>query len=347
MALFLVRAGSDGDYENDFLDDSRIYLHWGNMFINQNITECGDYETIKASALEQRPDMNPKAVINGAGQINSFVYRIAVGDWVVLPRKLKSAISVGVVKSDYMFDPEAEADFRHYREVEWLNKDIPRSVFDQDLLFSFGAAMTICQIKRNNAESRVKALAAANWEPQGILGAVAAVPSGLDSDEPEQMPDLEQLARDQLAALIISRFAGKKMERLVEGIFKAQGYKTWRNPKEGADKSIDLLAAKGHLGFESPRICVQVKSQDTPLDRPTLDQLHGGMTRSKATHGLIVSWGGFKSTVDQEVPQQFFDVRLWDQQDLITQLLAVYDDLDEELRAELPLKRGVSSILCK
>ena len=34
-------------------------------------------------------------------------------------------------------------------------RPIPRSRFDQDLLFSFGAAMTVCQIKRNNAEERI------------------------------------------------------------------------------------------------------------------------------------------------------------------------------------------------
>lgn len=32
-------------------------------------------------------------------------------------------------------------------------------------------------------------------------------------------------------------------------------------------------------------------------------------------------------------------MRLWDQNDLIDQLFSVYDKLDEDLRAEIPLKR--------
>ena len=36
---------------------------------------------------------------------------------------------------------------------------------------------------------------------------------------------------------------------------------------------------------------------------------------------------------------QFFRVRLWDQNDLIEQLLAHYDQLDDDLRADLSLKR--------
>jgi restriction system protein len=53
---------------------------------------------------------------------------------------------------------------------------------------------------------------------------------------------------------------------------------------------------------------------------------------------LLVCWGGFKKTVLQEVPRLFFKVRMWDQNDLIDHFLAVYDKLDDDLRAEIPLK---------
>jgi restriction system protein len=84
---------------------------------------------------------------------------------------------------------------------------------------------------------------------------------------------------------------------------------------------------------------VQVKSGEGPVDSPTLHQLIGSMQNVQANQGLLVSWNGFKSSVDKEVPTQFFRVRLWNQDDLVRELLAVYDKLDEDLRAELPLKR--------
>ena len=40
-----------------------------------------------------------------------------------------------------------------------------------------------------------------------------------------------------------------------------------------------------------------------------------------------------------EKASQFFRVRLWDQGNLIEQLLDHYENLDEDLRTELPLKR--------
>lgn len=337
MALYLVRAGRDGQFENRFIDDNRIYLHWGNLFASKNIAQIGDYEAIKQAALAEAPDDKPKAIINGVSQINAFVHRIAKGDLIVLPLKHKSAIAVGKVSSDYIFNPANGEGFRHYRDVKWLNPEVPRSVFEQDLLYSFGAFMTVCQVQRNDAENRLKALAAANWHRSTVFSS----PSGdvqENATEPEDFPDYEVLAMDQITALIARKFKGHAMERLVEGILNAQGYKTWRT-SGGADGNMDILAAPDSLGFGTPRICVQVKSQDAPVDRPTLDQLRGGMNRSKATHGLLVSWGGFKSSVEREIPNQFFEVRLWDRKDLILQLLSVYDKLDADLRAELPLKQ--------
>jgi restriction system protein len=58
-----------------------------------------------------------------------------------------------------------------------------------------------------------------------------------------------------------------------------------------------------------------------------------------ADQGLFVSWGGFKPTVLKEVPNQFFKVRVWNENDLIEQLLANYDKLDQDVRADLPLKK--------
>jgi restriction system protein len=84
---------------------------------------------------------------------------------------------------------------------------------------------------------------------------------------------------------------------------------------------------------------VQVKSQVSPVDTPTLNQLIGTMQNVNAEQGLLVSWGGFKSSVDKMAPSQFFRVRLWDQDDLIDQLLEQYDRISPDLRAELPLKR--------
>jgi restriction system protein len=258
------------------------------------------------------------------------------GDWVILPSKIKRVIHIGEIVSELKYHKQ-EGVPSNYRDVQWLETDIPRSSFDQDLLYSFGAFMTVCRITRNNAEARIKAMAANGWQATG-----APTPSlpatGAEESEETAAVDIETAARDQIAQLIIAQFQGHKLARLVDAVLKAQGYTTFVSP-EGPDKGIDILAAPGPLGFGEPRICVQVKSSTSRLDRPTLDQLVGTMQNVHAQQGLLVSWGGFKSSVAREEAQQFFRVRLWDQDELIDQVLEHYDKLDDDLRTDLPLKR--------
>lgn len=231
--------------------------------------------------------------------------------------------------------PQDVSPYFHYRTVDWFAQDIPRSNFDQDILYSLGAFLTICRISRNDAEKRIQQMASNNWKAtQADL--LRSDPGDASSD---QIPtDLEQLARDQIAKFIIRKYKGHGLARLIDAILRAKGFTTFISP-EGPDKGIDILAAPGSMGFGSPRLCVQVKSTDSALDRPTLDQLIGAMQNVHAEQGLLVSWGGFKSSVDKETPNQFFRVRLWDQKTIIDELLNAYDSLDEEIKAEIPLKR--------
>ena len=80
------------------------------------------------------------------------------------------------------------------------------------------------------------------------------------------------------------------------------------------------MASGGEVGFGSPKICVQVKTQYTPIDRTTLDQLGGVMNNVKAEYDSLVSWNGFKDIVTREEGNQFFKIRLWDSTDVIKEL---------------------------
>jgi restriction system protein len=54
---------------------------------------------------------------------------------------------------------------RHTRRVKWVRPDVPRDEFHQDLLYSLGAFMTVCQITRNDAEARVAAILEGKQDP--------------------------------------------------------------------------------------------------------------------------------------------------------------------------------------
>ena len=100
-----------------------------------------------------------------------------------------------------------------------------------------------------------------------------------------------------------------------------------------------MLAGRGGLGLEAPRICVQVKSGVTSADVTVLRTLQGTMSSFGADYGLLVSWGGFTGPARKEAQQSYFKIRLWDQGDLVDALFSVYDKLRADIRAELPLER--------
>ncbi len=338
MALWLNRSGRHCEHESKFMDEQRIFLTWGGL--NRDLTKIKDRDQLLQTLEEVYPNASPGKRRQNSGQIWAFTTKMSPGDWVAVPSKRKT-IHIGEITSDYTFDSNANDPYHHYRAVKWLETDIPRTNFDQDILNSLGAFTTVCQIKRNDAEARVRGMQSHGWRAVGTKPRTAT--AGDDTDEATDETtvadlDLEQIARDQIARQIYSSFAGHALENIVEAILKAKGFTTHHSDK-GPDKGIDILAAPDTLGFGRPRICVQVKSQDSQLDRPALDQLVGTMQHVGADQGLLVCWGGFKKTVLQEAPRLFFSVRLWDQNNLIDEFLNVYDKLDADLQAEIPLKR--------
>ncbi len=63
------------------------------------------------------------------------------------------------------------------------------------------------------------------------------------------------------------------------------------------------------------------------------------MQRVNAKQGLLVTWGGFTKDSIQEAKNDFFSMRLWDQVALLNEMVKYYEQFEDELKAELPLKR--------
>lgn len=337
MAIWLIRAGSHGEFEQRFIQENRVYVTWDGLDVD--LRKLADRDDLTKAMRHHYPNAKPKTILNWVSQVWPFAHEIAKSDLVVLPLKSQRAVQIGEITGEYRFEAKGPNPFYHWRAVKWIGEAVPRAHFGKDLLHTFGAFLTICRVQRNNAEERLAAMRDRGWKPETIAAITTTPAASLDEPETEtEDTDLEEAARDQIAQLITARFNGHGLTRLVEGILQAQGYVTYRSP-EGADGGADILAGAGPLGFGAPRLCVEVKSESSPIDRPTVDKLLGAVTKFGAQEGLFVSWSGFKSNVQRELASSFFRVRLWTQKELLEALFAHYDTLDEDLKAELPLKR--------
>jgi restriction system protein len=223
MALWLVRGGSEGEHEARFLAENRVYATWWE--VNIDLSKL-DWDGL-LSALQGIYADAPKArLTNWGSQLYPFAHDMRSGDWIVMPRKNKPLIAFAEIAGDYQYNPKAEEPCFHYRQVKWLKTDVPRETFDQDLLYSFGAFMTICRLQRNDAEARVRSIAAAGWKPtHEPIRLVGDAKSATDAT-PSHAVDIEEIARDSISKRIIARFKGHGMARLVEAILNAQGYDT-------------------------------------------------------------------------------------------------------------------------
>ena len=334
--VFLARGGRVGQDEELALENNLSIIGFLDI---PSIKAAKSYEDVVQVVAAARPEAKPRAIGNFAGQLWAFAISMRVGDIVVMPRKLTSQIALGRVKGPYDYRKIA-GEFRHVREVEWVHPDLPRTTFEQDLLYSFGALMTVCNISRNDADRRVQAVLAGQPDPGAAESSVSPLSFAQTSDESvaAALPDLAQLADDQIVKHIQIHFSGHALADLVAAVLRAEGWVIRISPP-GADGGADILAGRGSLGLDGPRLCVQVKSQNTPTDVIVYRTLQGTMQSFKAEQGLLVCWGGFNKMVLQESKQAHFMVRLWDSRDLIEAIYRNYERLPAEIRTALPLKR--------
>lgn len=334
--LWIVRAGRNGERELDAISQSKLML---------GFSEVGDLSRLKdrqAILLELERAMSSASENrrkNFAAQLNQFVNTIQIGDLVVLPRKLTSGVAIGEVTGGYTFDPTGIS--RHTRAVKWLNEAVPRESFSQDLRHSFGAFMTVCEVKRNEALARVEAVLKTGVDPGPLLGKQGKVQPKTSEEEIDAADaeiDIEYVASEQIIALIKANFAGHALANLVAEILQVEGYTT-KVSKPGPDGGVDILAAGGKLGLGEDRICVQVKSGDGAANQDVILKLMGSVQACKARTGLLVSIGGLNSPAQKLLDDDFFGLRLWQMPDLLNALYRTYDELSDETRAKLPLKQ--------
>jgi restriction system protein len=177
MAVWLVRAGSHGEYESKFVSESRVYVTWDSLDVD--LSKLPDRQALADVMSERYADVKPKAIINWVSQVWPFAHEIKSGDLVVLPLKSQRAIQIGEVEGGYHFEPDGPDPYYHWLQVKWIAEAIPRANFGKDLLNSFGAFMTICRIARNNAEARLNAMRANDWKPEPISAAKISIPAAM------------------------------------------------------------------------------------------------------------------------------------------------------------------------
>lgn len=332
---WLIRAGKRGERDDFALTNG---LAGGGFKEVGDLTTATTRAEIRQLVRTAYPDASDGKINNFTAQLFALRTRIQIGDLVVLPLKTTKQLAIGRVTGEYRYGNDIEPKLHHLLPVTWDVTDLPRTAVFQDLLYSLGASMTICMLRRNDAVYRLAHLAVAGIDPGSRADVGGGDPTDADMIQEGDAVDLEQAALDRIQSVIGERFAGPAFEGLVQGILEAEGY-VCQGVEPGPDGGIDIFAGRGPLGLDAPRLIVQVKSSTSRVEAAVVRQLNGVLSAHGADQALLVAWGGVTKTARRELTNQFFRVRVWTAVELLDALMRNYERLDDDLRTALPLKQ--------
>lgn len=342
---WVIRCGRYGEREAWALQDGFSGGGWDEV---PDLSSATTREEIAEVLAEALPELASNVLANYSGQMYALRCRIQPGHLIAMPLKSSRAIALGVVTGGYQYrTEEPDPSKRHVVKVDWRVTDLPRSDVKQDLLYTLGSLLSIFAPRKNHAVERLWALLESRTDPgqvsfmEGLVvpGTQKAIslPETDGVDEPELQVDIDEAARDQITARIAEEFSGHGLETLVAEILRAEGF-TCSVAGGSADGGIDIIAGRGILGMDSPRIIAQVKS-GSQISDPVVSQLHGVLSTQGADQGLLVAWGGLSKPARDSLKGHQLKIRVWEAPEVVEAVLRTYDRLPEDIRTRIPLKR--------
>ena len=121
--------------EDLFLHQNVIAIGWKDM---GNLSQIrADRDAFKEKYIEIYPDAKRGSIATSAGMLYRFAHEVEIGDYVVFPSKINRQINIGVIESEYEYNPSA-IEYVQQRKVKWL-KHLPRTLFSQGALYEVGS----------------------------------------------------------------------------------------------------------------------------------------------------------------------------------------------------------------
>lgn len=270
------------------------------------------------------PGNHPGKNRNTLSILYRFANEISIDDNILTYDRSKRTYHFGKIVSDYSYDTKM-GEWPNIRKVKWEQEIIRDrlSVKSKNIL---GATLTLFCVPIEVVE-----------EIENIINKNEII-----VDEKEVSLSEESLFDDIQAKSFefikdkISKLDWEDMQRLVAGLLRAMGYKTKISPN-GADLGKDIIASPDGFGLEQPRIVVEVKHRTQSMGSQEIRSFLGG--RHKDDKGLYVSTGGFTKDARYEADRAQIPLTLMDIDELVTEVLHNYEQMDVETKMLLPLTK--------
>lgn len=331
--LWVVHIGNDDRIALKARDEGFVCIGWTKM---GDLSQYPTREEMKAAMKRTWPSWSKGSVRSSYGQPYRFAHEMEEGDPIVFPVSPTSEIAIGRISGPYRWADDdqdlVENDYCNVRPVEWL-EIVPRTVFTQPALHSFGAFQSVST--SNDHLEEVTAVLDGEMPSEGEDEAEEGGDG--DGDEVGAGSNLYEIAIQETEDTLLKGWqsTGHAFESVVAAVFEALGYTT-EVTQASADHGIDVIAHPDPLGMEQPYIKIQVKSGKSPVPESDVNQLKGLLHQNE--QGVLVSLGGFRRDAES-IARASPNVTLVGPKKFVRLFLDHYDDLDPAWRAKYPLKR--------
>lgn len=129
-----------------------------------------------------------------------------------------------------------------------------------------------------------------------------------------------------------------EFQDLVAALLRGMGYYTPFISPRGKDGGFDIVAYKDHFGSMAPRIKVQVKHGEQKVTAKQVRELIG-ILKKEGESGLIIATGGFTSEAENEIGKSQKHIEKIDLNNFISLWEEYYDNMKEEDKMLMPLRR--------
>ncbi|MCU0659626.1 MAG: restriction endonuclease [Polyangiaceae bacterium] len=327
--MWMVRAGKGGEKIDDFL--SREVVAFDGSELGKLPVAISKEELLKLYA-EKFPAEKEMSRASWASQLLRLLGEVKIGDDVLCADRERRRYLLGKITSDYDWLPNAEGRYAHTRRVKWTH-ETPRDSLSVATKNTLGSVLTVFKVNPDAAKDLLSFAV-----PLGSMPQALSLPKNKEKNvealgmiSAETFNKADELIEDQIDAL-----GWEQMQQLVAGLLRAMGYRTTVS-EPGPDRGVDVFASPDGLGLEEPRIFVEVKHRVQVMGAKEIRAFVGG--RRKGDKCLYISTGGFSKDAHYEADRADVAVTLITLPKLRKLVTDLYDKLDAETRALIPLRR--------
>ena len=147
MTAWMIRAGEGEKWFSQFIDENLVAAGWGEIRKATKEPLSGKTQQEIYDICGSTYKESPQTVGAHASQVHGFINRIKGGDFVIVPSESGKNVSIGLIRSEAIEQPEISDSYVAIRNILWLTVKSPISTLPSDRIAFLGSPKTVVKTK--------------------------------------------------------------------------------------------------------------------------------------------------------------------------------------------------------